>query len=104
MASCLINSSKAGSIPALPTNDKMDEIKMDEIEVELKLLRVDAGNLETSIGEIVEEKRNSRLNKDVPNDVFWVRPLNTQIDELTNKWSNPESDGTGIIVYSWRKR
>lgn len=54
------------------------------IDAMVEEIKVDAGN----IGEIIER------------DVVWVPELDEQIERLVQEWSDPESDGTGVLTYS----
>ena len=47
-------------------------------------IKVDAGNIE----EMIEK------------DVAWVPDLDEQIERLVQEWSDPKSDGTGVLTFS----
>lgn len=75
--------------------------EMEEIELHIKSLSVDPGNINEKIDELMKDKKEDALNSVVPDASFWVVPLQDQIDGLSESWSNPSSSMDGKIFYKW---
>jgi len=77
--------------------------KMPEINLEVKTIDVDAGNLNEEIDKLLKKKVDDDENKNVSMDQFWAVPLKKQIETLSEKWADLKSDGKdGKIYYIWR--
>ena len=64
---------------------------LEDAELSIYQVKVDASNMDTRI---------KRIEKNFEDHIFtWSPPLKEQLNMLCKKWSNPESDGIGMLTY-----
>jgi len=73
-----------------------------EIIIEIKSEEVNAGNIESTIEQLLSMRDNNDLNCNILDKDFWVVSIEDQILGLSESWTNPDSDGNGKLFYMWR--
>jgi hypothetical protein len=71
------------------------------VGIEIFPLIVTAENIEEKIQELINKHNNCELNKGYDP---WVPSLSQQLETITKKWSDPESDGSASLFYVWYEK